>query len=387
MIDNETIDKLVERVINRIEQGNEYLLKEIGNSIKRIGNLTPSKAQQLVQILKYGGNFEKIVNKLVEITELNVADIYKIFDAVAKENYLFAKQFYDYRGVKYLPYDKNVALRNQVRALAKITADEYINMSNTTAFMCLDQYGNKVYTGLSRTYQDVIDRAMLNVGQGKETFQQRMYKTIKELGNSGIRVVNYASGYHRRLDSAVRMNLQGALRDMSNELQKQFGEEFSADGIEISVHLNPAPDHQFIQGKQYSNEKFEELNSSLKRPIGQLNCYHYVFPIILGVNKPLYDSRQLQDIIDKNNKGFMFEGKHYTNYEGTQLQRQIETEIRKAKDSQILGIASGNKQVVQEAQSKITQLTNKYKDISRISKLPTKLERARVSGYRRTKVV
>ena len=78
--------------------------------------------------------------------------------------------------------------------------------------------------------------------------------------------------------------------------------------------------------------------------------------------------------------------KTYTNYEGTQLQRKLETEIRKQKDIQIMAKASGNKELVQESQQKITQLTRKYKELSDVSGLPTKLERARVSGYRRTKV-
>ena len=125
VLDDSIIDKLVERVVNRVENENTYILEQIGRTIKRIGTLSPSKAQQLAQIFKYGGNYDKIVNKLAQITNLNVQDIYEIFEEVAKENYIFAKQFYDYRGIKYIPYEKNIALQNQVRAIAKITADTY----------------------------------------------------------------------------------------------------------------------------------------------------------------------------------------------------------------------------------------------------------------------
>mgnify|MGYP003287918103 FL=1 len=48
--------------------------------------------------------------------------------------------------------------------------------------------------------------------------------------------------------------------------------------------------------------------------------------------------------------------------------------------------ASGNKELVAESQSKITQLTRKYKQLCDVSGLPTKLSRMRVSGYRRTSV-
>jgi hypothetical protein len=385
MLDDKIINVLVDRLVSRIEQGNEYILKQMGNTIKHIGTLSPSKANQLVNILKYGGNYDKIVRKLAQITELNIRDIEKIFEAVAKENLYFAKQFYEYRNIKYIPYEKNISLQRQVKALARITANNYMNISRTLAFTKIEN-GKVIYTDLARTYQNMIDEAVLNISQGKTDFNSNMYKTIKELGQSGIKTVDYASGYSRRLDSAVRQNIQSALRDMSNELQKQFGEEFDYDGIEVSHHANPAPDHEFIDGEQFSKEKFEKINSELERPVGELNCYHYIFPIILGVSKPNYTKEQLQADKEKNKKGFNYEGKHYTLYEGTQLQRKIETEIRKAKDTQIIAKASGNKELVQESQSKITQLTYKYKELSKISGLPTQLERARVSGYKRTNV-
>ena len=134
MIDERLIDKLVERLVNRIEEGNAYTLQKIGESIKQIGTLSASKAHQLAQVLKYGGNFDKIVKKLAQITELNLNDIYEIFEEVAKSDYAFSKQFYDYKGVKYIPYEQNIALQRQVKALARLTAEQYVNFSNTLAY-------------------------------------------------------------------------------------------------------------------------------------------------------------------------------------------------------------------------------------------------------------
>ena len=403
MIDERLIDKLVERLVNRIEEGNTYTLQKIGESIKLIGSLTPSKAQELGQILKYGGNFDKIVEKLAKITELNVKDIYKIFEEVAKKDYQFAKQFYDYKGVKYIPYEQNTALQQQVKALARITANEYVNFSNTLAFTKRVN-GKVVYTDLARTYQDVIDKAVLSVAQGKSTFNEQMYSTIKELASSGLKRVDYASGRSVRLDSSVRQHLKGALRNLHNETQAVFGEEFGSDGVEISVHINPAPDHAEVQGRQFSKEEFnkfqndqdavdytgklftKEHNGKDRRSISEHNCYHYTFDIVLGVSKPNYSNEQLKQINEDNNKGFELDGVHYTNYEGTQLQRKLETEIRKQKDIQITAKASGNKQLVEESQSAITQLTLKYKQLSDVSGLPTKLERMRVPQYKRVNV-
>lgn len=402
MLSDEVIDKVVERLAVRMEQANEYVLQEIGKSIKKIGTLSPSKAQELAQIMKYGGDYDKIVKKLVEITKLNKKDIYKIFQEVAKKEYEFAEQFYKYRSKKYIKWDENTALQNQVNAIAKLTADDYVNMSRTFAFATRNAQGKLVYTDISKKYQQVLDEAVLNVGQGKESFDSAMQRTLKQLAESGIRTIDYASGKSRRADSAVRMNLKEGLRTLHNEMQEQFGKEFDADGVEISVHANPAPDHEKVQGRQFSNKEYAKLQNGKDaeayngitysldhdakngyRPISELNCYHYTFAIVLGVSEPEYSDKELQQIIDANEKGFELDGKHYSMYEGEQLLRKVELELRKTKDIQILARESDNVELISEAQSKITTLTSKYKDIINASGLSSKINRAKVAGYRR----
>ena len=417
MLSDEVLEKVIDRLIVRINNGNEYVLKKMGESVKKIGTLTQTQAQQLSQILKYGGNYEKMVQELAKITKMNIADIYKIFEEVAKNDRQFAKQFYKYRGVKYVPFDDNSALKKQVNAIAKITAKEYLNLARTSVlgYAIKNSKGQLVFRNIKQVYHELIDETILNVSQGKETFDNAMYRKLKEIGESGLKVVYPTTyigkdgkehHYIRRLDSAIRMNLKDGLRTLHNETQQQFGKEFKSDGVEISVHLNPAPDHEKVQGHQFSNEEFEKFQNDEdsksydetfypaeseetghdRRSIGEYNCYHYVFSIVLGISKPEYTNEQLQEIIDKNNKGFDFEGKHYTNYEGTQLQRKIELEIRKAKDNQILGRESNNTQLIAESQQRITQLTNKYKKLNQASGLPSAIDRARVSGYRRISI-
>ena len=403
-MNEETIELLVERLASRINKANEFFLIKIGESVKKIRGLTPTQAHQLVQILKYNGNYEEIVNEILRLTNLNIQDIDAIFNEMAKKDYAFAEQFYKYRGVEYVPYSENKALLRQVSALASITKQEMFNYARATnlGYSIRDLQGNVKFVGLKETYDRILDTAVLNVGTGVDTFDNAMSKIMKEVGGSGLKTVDYASGRSIRLDSAARMHLKGALRTLHNEVQKQVGEEFDFDGYEISVHSNPAVDHEKTQGRQFSIEEYEKLNNGLEakdykgntytldhdhkngfRPISTMNCYHYVFSIVLGVNKPEYSEEQLQKIIDDNDKGAIIDGKHYTNYEITQLQRSFERKIRKQKDIQILAKASGNKELVKESQDRITQLTNKYKEISKISGLPTRMDRLKVAKYRR----
>ena len=155
-----------------------------------------------------------------------------------------------------------------------------------------------------------------------------------------------------------------------------------------------------IQGRQFSIEEYDKLENGEiatdyqgnkydgadKRHIGEYNCYHKIFSIVLGVSKPEYTDKQLNDIRESNLSGFDFEGKHYTMYQGSQLCRRVELEIRKAKDTQILARASGDTELIEQSQNKIRLLTSKYNDLCNISGLKPKKQRMQVSGYRRVKV-
>lgn len=402
MLSDEIIDKLTEKIAENIQETNTYILKQIAKNLSLFENLSITEAQQLAQMLKYGGSYEKIIFKLQQLTGLNRNQINKIFHIVAQNNLGFAEKFYKYRGIDYIPYEKNKALQRQIQAISNIALKEYGNISKTTGLgiVLQDKDGNKQFTFLRKAYNELIDRAVLSVSQGKDTFTNEMYRTIRELGGSGLKV-EYASGNTRRLDSAVRMNLKQALRDMSNDLQIQFGKEFGADGVEISAHANPAPDHELLQGRQFDKENYEKLNNGdravsydkvvieadyKRRPISELNCYHYIFSIVLGVSEPIYNKEQLQEMIDKNNDGFELDGKKYTLYQGTQMQRKLETKIRELKDIQIMGVEAKQKEIVEKAQKQITAYTQKYKELSELSGLKTKMQRMRVQGYRRRNV-
>ena len=401
MLNSNQEEQLVQLLIDRINALNEDILEIIGNRIKEIGEMTPTQVHQINQMLMYNTDIDRIIQKLAEVSGMNVNDIYSLFEYSAKTNQDFARQFYRARGISYIPYAQNKVLKDQVRAIAEITAREYANISRTSAigYTIKDLQGNVTFKDISSVYKDTIDKAILNVSQGKTTYQQEMRKAIKQIGQSGLKTIDYESGRSVRLDSAIRQNTLEGLRTLTNQIQQQFGKEFGADGIEVSHHINSAPDHiDTVDGKQFSlngdrvvkgklYKDFNTVNNSLDRQVSTLNCRHYIFSIVLGVNKPQYTDKQLEEDKKKNKQGFDFEGKHYSNYEGEQLQRLIERRIREQKDVQILAKASGDKELTQQVQVKITQLTTKYKQLCNVSGLPNQLKtRASVAGYRRINV-
>ena len=392
MQDNEKLDKTLELFYNRFNQFNTKVLQKLGNIIKQFDGVSPSQAYQISQELKLGYDLNKLLLELSQISGKSIQDISKLFDKVAEENVNFAESYYKAKNQEFIKYEDNQQLQNLVESIKKQTNNTFINIANSKniGFTLKDNQGNITYKSIPEVYNDLIDESVYNVSIGVEDYQSAMRNTIKQLADSGVKIheekLGYKNGYNRRLDSSVRQDILTGIRQINLDIQKQIGEDFGADGVEISAHFPCAEDHLDIQGRQYSNEQFEKLNSNLDRPIGEYNCRHFVFSIVLGVNLPSYTKSQLARYRKGSLQEVNYKGKTYTKYEATQVQRQLETAIRKQKDRQIIARASGDKEEIGLAQQKISQLTTEYNKFSRVANLDIYKNRISVSGYRPVKV-
>lgn len=398
-MDNNKLKLAEERFYTRFEALNSEILQKFGKTISKFEGLSVSEAHKLAQQLKNGREIDKIMEDLEKASQLSRKDLEELLEIAAEENIEFANVYYEAKGMDKVSYKDSKQFQNIVKSVEKTTQEVFTNLSSTTAIKLLKDNGEGYLKGIREAYEDVIDRCVLAVSTGQIDYQKAMYDTIKQLANSGVKKIYYDNvgkkrqdgttikyPYARRLDSSVRMNILDGVRQVNIGVQEQVGKEFGADGVEISAHVPCAVDHQSIQGRQFSKKQFEKINNNLDRPIGTLNCTHFVFSIVLGVSSPNYTSEQLKTFKNESNSIVEYEGKKYTKYKATQVQRKIETAIRQQKDLQIIAKASNNKEGVRNAQAKITQLTQKYKDFSKVANLPTKMDRLRVVGYKRKNV-
>ena len=99
--------------------------------------------------------------------------------------------------------------------------------------------------------------------------------------------------------------------------------------------------------------------------------------------KPTYTQEQLDKILADNERGYTDKnGRHYTLYECTQVQRRYEREIRKAKEKYLYGKSLNNKNMMTKARNRVGSLTTQYKQFSYKCDIPAKLERIRVADYK-----
>lgn len=406
MLSEDALDNLMKPIVDRQEEINVYVITKIAERINKIGQVNSSDLDKLVQLRNVGADVRLINQELARLTHLQVADIKKMIKAVARTGYLEAKPFYDYRHKSFIPFEKNKYLQREVEAIARQTAGTYINLSKAQAFMLRDLKNPKrlIPTPLAKAYQSVVDEAIQASQTGVIDYHTAMRRTLTQLADSGLRRVTYNTEtgrrFTQRMDTAVRRNLLDGIRAINQKVQDITGEEYGADGVEISVHQNPAPDHAEMQGHQYTKKQFERMQDAqdfedvqgrkykgFERAVGTLNCRHFAWNIIVGYAQQNYTDTQLKEILRKNEKGYTTpDGKHFTGYECTQYQRQLETKIRYAKDGQIAARAAGDTQLAQKYQAKINKYTSEYKQFSKASGLSEQPTRMSVSGYHKIKV-
>lgn len=370
------LNSLPDPIAKNMEALNQYVVERICKRIEKIGKLTVQDAEKLYSAIEFAGaDLQAIQKELERITGLNAKALEAMFEDVAAENVDFANTYYKARGMETLKdYTENAALKSFVEAAKRTAADGVTNLSSTTM---IGFKSGKRLLPLREYYIQVIDKAITFAQTGTVDYYTAMRSTVKEMARGGLRRVTFDSGYSRRLDSQVRMNLLDGVRQLNMAMLEQTGKEFGADGVEISAHALCAPDHQRIQGKQYSLSEFERLNRSLERPIGELNCHHFTTPIVMGVSKPVYSASELREINKRSNAKVSYGGKTYTRYEASQRQRQLETAIRYAKDERDACVAAGDKLGATQARKKSAALTAEYKRFSEKTGLTVRLERTR----------
>lgn len=354
----------------RMQGITDKYLALMGGHLKAIGGLKPSDAHRLTEMRRMGANVRTIQQDIARSAEANVADLAAVFGAVAAGDQEFAQQWFGGPPrIKGAPKN-STAIERVLKAQLRVTAQAFKNLSQTTI--------------QSTAYREAVDVAIQTVQTGVTDYASAIRGALRAAGNGGLSV-QYPSGLTRRLDSAVRQNVLDGVRSLNNDILGQLGNEYGADGVELSAHALCAEDHLPYQGRQFSRKAFEQLQASLPRPVGMWNCKHTIFPVVLGVSEPAHTPEELAAYARNSREAIEIDGRVKTRYEWTQEQRRTETAIRRQKDVANLAKASGDDVLRREAQSHINTLQEHYARISAGAGLTQQPERAAVAGFRRVK--
>lgn len=393
------VNALPEEAVSVAEEINNEIAKVIAERIKTIGELSPSDVKKLTNSLEYlGADFGKITKLIAKYSEKGQQAVVDTLQQVADENDEFARTFYSAKGIAANTWHTDQYLHILVEAMTRQTAAEFTNLSQTLAYKIDDRY-----LPLRQMYSRAIDKAIYEVQSGTVDYHTAMRKTVKELA-TGLRVkdsslvvdpetgevkLHWESGYSRQLDSHIRQNLIDGVKQLQAQMLDYHGERFGADGVELSAHAISAPDHLPVQGRQFSNEEFGKLQNAMefedvkgnnyepiKRPIGQWNCRHVRFPIIIGISEPVHTEEQLKEFAENSKK----------KYDLTQQQRAMETKLRSLKKQRLAASSAGDELEAKRLQRKINEQQTIYRRFSEKHDLLYDTKRASVEGYRRISI-
>lgn len=360
----------LEKYMQLVEQD---VITIICDRLRKIGNMNPTSKKQISDLVRfYGADMDRIKKAIAKRLKISAEEVDLIFEQAATDSADFATALA--MGRNDLIDTRRMELL--AMAAAKRYKDYLLNLPDTFAFKVGDQL-----LPIRKAYIELTNQATLAVQSGALDYNTAIRNTVKRLADNGLQVINWESGYHRRADSSVRMNVMEGVRQLNQGLLDEAGKKF-ATGYELSAHDRPAPDHADIQGKQYTIEQFEVLNSGLKRPIGTLNCMHIAYPIIYGVTKPTYSEDELEEMKANSKKEYEWKGKKLDGYECTQKQRWYETEIRKSIDRENALKAAGDETGYRIEAMKTSKLRMEYKAFSQHVGLSEKLNRTGNASYK-----
>lgn len=317
---------------------------------EQVGNIQLGDFDVIAQRDITNQNLKKIRTETAKAQKKSIKQATMLIDKEARKTYAQMSKYYKAKGVKQIPFKKNRQILNTLEAIKRTTAGSFRNISGTTA--------------RSIRYQRCIDKAILSVQSGSSNYQQAINKAVRQTVKSANKI-EYASGYRRRVDTAVRMNILDGVRQVQMEVQRIAGEQFGADGVEIDAHGLCAEDHIDIQGRIFACEDYgvdntddlveaintEEIDSD--RGIGQWNCQHEAHPIVVGVSKPSYSEEDLEEMRQFTEEPIP-ELNGMNRRDASQKMRQIETKVREDKE-ELLQAKTRYKITGQEADKKEVQ--------------------------------
>ena len=369
------IDALQRRSEQLVDPIIDFLIEDIAKRVSEAGQLTGTAAYQVWRVQQLGMSQRQLKKEIAKRLKVSQADVEQLLTQAAEIGYNFdISRFPTSHAV---PLAANSTLQQILDATVRQAQDDLLNMTQTIGFVGPD--GN--VHELTQAYQQACDFAFQKVSTGAQDYVSAVRDATANLAKKGIRTIDYESGVHTSLEAAVRRNIMGGMGIMQEQISQHNHDALGCDGWELSAHGGSAPDHEPYQGKQYTDEEYTQLNNSLVRRIGTLNCGHAAFPIILGVSSPQYTPEELEELRQENEKGITYEGKHYTLYEATQRQRKLERAVRDRKRRILIDEQLGDKDKLQNDQIRLQMIKQEYSRFSKAAGLPTQHARMEAAGF------
>ena len=381
----ELLDAMPEELTELFRALEITLLEEICSRLKAANQLNEVTVQDIRALRAHRIDLKSIEKAIRDTSGISKTKLNKLLDDVVERNQKYYTELID---LARITQPETLVDAVEVAAIGSQTLDTFRNLTASMGFL-VDN--GRTMLPPAKAYQWALDNAAMQVQSGAINYNQAIKTAIKQLADSGLKVVDYESGHRDQIDVAARRAVMTGVSQICAKYTEQAAEYLETPYYGVSAHAgardvpgrSPWSSHKEWQGKVYSTRSgdiypniYEVCGLGAVDGLEGANCRHRRFPWVEGVSERTYTDEQLEHIDD--GLGCTFEGNTYTAYEATQEQRKVERTIRKLKREKAAYNAAGLTGEEQAVNIKLRRLNAKYKEFSKAAGLPEQRERMKV---------
>lgn len=377
------LDALPEELAELFRALEITLLEEICSRLKAADELNEVTVQDIQALRSHGIDLKSIEEAISKTAGISKQKLNSLLNDVVERNQKYYTEVID---LAHVTQPETLVDAATVDAIKRQTHDTFRNLTASMGFLV----GNTMLKP-ARAYQWALDNAEMQIQSGAISYNQAIANVVRQLADSGIKVVDYESGHRDQIDVAARRAVMTGVNQICAKYTEQSAQYLETPYFEVSAHAGardkpgPSPwsSHKDWQGKVYSIRAgdiypniYEVCGLGAVDGLEGANCRHRRNVWVDGVSERTYTDEQLAHIDD--DLGCEFDGKKYTAYEATQMQRRVEREARKLKREKSAYKAAGLHEDETAVNIRLRRLNAKYKAFSAAAGLPEQRERMKV---------
>ncbi len=293
------------------------IIEEIATRIAKVGYANTVVLNDIQIAQEMGVLYQDIISLVAKYNNSTYEEVAKIFEEAGAKTLKFDDKIYTEAGLNPLPITQSPGMVQILNATIEKTAGNLQNLVMTTANTSQTQF----YNAMNKSYMEV--------STGVKSYTQSILDAIDDISSQGAEIT-YPSGRKRSLESTVRMNIITSVNQTCGKLQELRADEVGWDLMELTAHSGARPEHATWQGKIVSRSgqkgylSLDDIGYGTATGFKGVNCRHDWYPYLKGSTRT-YTQEQLNEW--KNEK-VTYNGKEYSKYDATQLQRAMERRIR-----------------------------------------------------------
>ncbi len=357
------------------------IMTDIVRRIRENGEITAAADWQITRLIQLGMAMEEITAAINEALGAAEGITDNLFSNIIEAGYVRDNNLYKAIGKVQIPFNENAPLQQMISAVTAQTNETMRNITQSLGFAQRGADGRISFTPIADYYQKTLDNAMLDISSGAFDYNTVLNRTVKEMTNSGLRTVDYATGWSNRVPVAARRAVMTGMTQLTAQVNEQNAEELETEWFEISWHSGARPSHWW-GGRWYTKEQLKTVcNLGNVTGLCGANCYHDYSPVIPGISEPMYTEEELEQMNREEKEPIEWNGKKYTKYEATQRQRQLETTMRAQREEMALLEEGGaDEDDLINCRARYHGTSHEYAQFSKAMGLPQERERVYADG-------